>query len=74
MRKAPQKVRRGVWVAPWDGPEGETIIVAVNRLGRRVDYRILAEEDANEQAVAEAVAELWEVLNRVNPIPALQVI
>ena len=70
MRKATFGIGRGVWLAPWRGPNGEMILVAVTRDGRRIDERVLRPQDGHVQAADE----LWEMLERVDPMPALQVI
>lgn len=73
MQRAKYKnghVARGVWVAPWMGPSGETIIVAVARDGRRVAERELT---AGDDHVGAGDA-LWVLLERADPMPRLQVI
>ena len=61
---------RGVWVSQWRGPNGETILVAVTRDGRRIAERVLGPGDGHVQAADE----LWELLDRLDPMPILQVI
>lgn len=63
-------VGRGVWVAPWMGPNGETILVAVRRDDRKVSERMLAFGDDHVQASED----LWDELERADPQPALKVI
>ena len=50
---------RGVWIAPWLGPSGETILVALDREERQVgDVALVAtNEDINE-----ASDRLWQRL------------
>jgi hypothetical protein len=52
------------------GPNGETILVAVNRGDRLVEQRMLAPGDGHVQATDE----LWSTLEREDPIPNLQII
>lgn len=72
MHKAACKagVGRGVWVAPWMGPNGETILVAVKRDDRLVAERMLSFGDDHVQASDE----LWRALERADPCPVLRVI
>lgn len=72
MRKATfsSGVGRGVWVAPWMGPNGELILVAVRRDDRRVAERVLSAGDDH----VKASDELWAAIEREDPLPALKVI
>ena len=70
MRRATFGVGRGVWVAPWMGESGETILVAVRRDGRRAGSRTLL---AGDDHIGAADA-LWAILERDDPEPMLKVI
>lgn len=72
MRKATFSagVGRGVWVAPWMGPNGEIILVAVRRNDRMVDQRMLLFGDDHVRAADE----LWAALEREDPQPNLKII
>jgi hypothetical protein len=70
MRRATLGVGRGVWVAPWMGKNGETILVAVTRDDRRIEERTLSPGDGHVQAVDE----LWDILERADPERMLKVI
>lgn len=63
-------VGRGVWVAPWMGRDGETILVAVRRDGCLVAERSLRFGDDHVRASEE----LWDELERADPQPELKVI
>jgi hypothetical protein len=63
-------VGRGVWVAPWMGPNGELILVAVRRDDRKVAERMLAFGDDHVRASEE----LWMLLEQSDPMPILKVI
>lgn len=70
VRTATCGIGRGVWVAPWTGPNGETILVAVRRDSRTCGWRLLAAGDDH----AGASDELWETLEREDAQPILKVI
>jgi hypothetical protein len=72
VRKAPvgASIGRGVWVAPWQGPNGETILVAVSRKRRKIAERLLSPGDDHVGA-GEA---LWDMIERDDPEPMLKVI
>jgi hypothetical protein len=63
-------VGRGVWVAPWMGPNGELILVAVSRTDRRLGEIMLALGDNH----VKASEDLWAIVERDDPMPMLQVI
>ena len=63
-------VERGVHVAPWMGPNGELVLVAVSRHHRRIAERMIPMGDGHVFA-ADA---LWDVLEREDPLPNLHVI
>jgi hypothetical protein len=65
MRKATfgDAQRRGVFVAPWTGENGEIILVAVT-----CDRRRIAERLVPFGAAAHAIAdELWDLLEAADP-------
>jgi hypothetical protein len=70
VRTATFGVGRGVFVAPWNGRNGERILVAVDRQNRFVEKRLIP---AGEPDIR-ASDELWELLERLDPVPALKVI
>lgn len=72
MRRATFKngVGRGVFVEPWMGRNGETILVAVDRHNRRLAEIELAVGDDHFGASER----LWAVVERDDPIPTLKVI
>lgn len=70
VRKSTFGVGRGVWVAPWMGENGETILVAVHRNNRLIDQRVLKFGDDHVQASED----LWALLDRIDPMPVLRII
>jgi hypothetical protein len=52
-----------VWFAPWLGPNGETVLVALTRNGRVLEQRIVGPEDSSD----DAVEELWDALENADP-------
>lgn len=62
---------RGVFFAPWLGPNGETVLFAVRRNGTLLDQPT---EIPARQNPAIALDELWERLDRDDPVPGLRVI
>ena len=73
MRRTPSNstnVGRGVWVAPWMGPNGELVVVAVSRRNRLLAERIIAPGD-NSDAIGQ---ELWAIVERDDPLDIFQVI
>lgn len=72
MRKANggANVGRGVWVAPWMGPDGETILVAVKRNGRLATWTMLRPGDDH----VGASDDLWSILEAQDPEPMLKAI
>lgn len=60
-QRAPM-ISRGVWCAPWDGPNGEIILVAVSSAGRRLEERLVSvAEDYLE--VAETMLDRLDALD-----------
>jgi len=71
MRHGAQLYGRGVWIAPWMGPNGETVLVALNRHDRQLGDVILIPAGGNHLAASD---ELWARVERDDPIPNLRVI
>ena len=71
MRHGRQPYGRGVWVAPWQGSNGETILVALDRHDRQIGDTILIPRGGNEIA---ARAELSARVERIDSMPKLRVI
>jgi hypothetical protein len=71
MRKATFGVGRGVWVAPWVGPNGEIVLLALRR-----DNRLAGEPHVIPLGASHVLAadELWERLDREDPEQRLQII
>lgn len=63
-------IERGVWIAQWLGENGETIMVAVRRDGRRVGERLLSPGDDH----LGAADELWDLLDSHDPPPPLSLV
>ena len=63
-------IERGVWVAQWLGENGETILVAVRRNGRRVAERLLGVGDDH----LGAADELWRLLDDADPPPPMRLV
>lgn len=62
MKTTPSKStkhERGVFVAPWVGPNGEHVLIAIDSRGRLVGEPTTVEGDCVFQQVAEV---LWELL------------
>ncbi len=58
-------VARGVYYLPWTGPNGETLLAAVDRNGRRLlDASVLPGRDEDATILA-----LWDLLDRADPPP-----
>ena len=70
MKRASAGVERGVWIAPWLGANGETILVAVRRDGRELAQRPLNPDDDHLRASDE----LWERLDADDPQPTLTLV
>jgi len=61
---------RGVWQAPWFGPDGELILVSVTRARRRLREVVIPHGGSRIEAADSLLAEL----ERDDPIPMLRVI
>jgi hypothetical protein len=66
-----QSYGRGVWIAPWLGPNGETILVALNRHERQLGEQMMISPGSNSLAASD---ELWARVERDDPVPQLRVI
>lgn len=71
MRKAKAGVGRGVWVAPWIGPNGEFVLIAITRERKLACEPRVIPVGANHVAAGD---ELWDLLEAADPIPKLQII
>ncbi|MHB1097860.1 MAG: hypothetical protein ACYC3F_17005 [Gemmatimonadaceae bacterium] len=61
---------RGIHLAPWLGPDGELVLVAVTSKGRTLREPITLPHGADRIGAAEA---LWEELERADPVAHLKV-
>lgn len=61
---------RGVWVAPWKGPDGEMVLVALNRLERYLSHRLVKTGESSHAAADD----LWSIVERDDPERLLQII
>jgi hypothetical protein len=59
---------RGVWLAPWVGPNGEAVFVAVTRERKLAGEPLLVPRGANHMRASD---ELWARLDADDPIPSL---
>lgn len=66
-----QAFGRGVWMAPWLGPNGETILVAVTREKRLAGEPVIVPIGGNHVAASD---ELWDRLDGRDPIPNLKLV
>jgi hypothetical protein len=55
---------RGVWVAPWMGPDGELILVARKRDNREACPPVYVQPGQNSVEIADS---LWDVLDLKDP-------
>ena len=62
---------RGVWMAPWVGPNGETILVAVTRERKLAGDPVLVPLGGNH---VNAGDELWARLDEDDPMPNLKLV
>lgn len=69
-RGSPVVLGRGVWIAQWQGPNGEAILIAVDRMNRQVGERMVA-AGCDYQFAAD---QLWERLEAVDDAPVLTLV
>jgi hypothetical protein len=62
---------RGVWVAPWRGPNDEIVLLAVSRWHRLLGAPRIVPAGANH---VQASDDLWARVERDDPIPSLHII
>lgn len=60
MKPSPEKLNRGVWVLPYLGPNGETVMVAIRADGRILGQPVLVPWAADG---IQAALDLWDVLD-----------
>lgn len=60
-----QLLTRGVWLAPWLGPSGELVLLAINRERKLAADPVVIPSGADQIEVA---TRLWEKLDQVDPI------
>lgn len=56
---------RGVWNAPWTGPNGELVLIALESRGRLIDGPVAVPRGVDHVTVADT---LWELLDTVDPL------
>ena len=57
---------RGVWKAPWRGPNGELVLFAMDSKKRLADGPLTVSHQADHVKAADG---MWELLDRVDPQP-----
>lgn len=57
--------RRGVWVAPWQGPNGEIVLFSIDSHSKLVAGPFIVPAGSDHIAASEA---LWEELEAVDPL------
>jgi hypothetical protein len=67
---AASRLTRGIWEVPFFGPEGETILVAIDRAGRRIEERSVP-PGANRVIVQD---ELLARLDVEDPVRRLEIV
>ncbi len=71
MQHGAKPYGRGVWIAPWMGPNGEMILVGLNRHDRQIGDPLMIPLGGNHLAASD---ELWKRVDRDDPMPQLRVI
>lgn len=61
-----QPLGRGVYVAPWCGPQGELVLLAITSAGRLACDPLMIPHGADRVAAADA---LWDALEEADPDP-----
>ena len=54
---------RGVWVAPWVGPEGELVVYAIQRNRQLATEPLTIPHGANRLAIVDSLYELLDVVD-----------
>ena len=62
---------RGVYVAPWMGPDGEFVLLAITREKKLACQPVVVPIGSNHVLASD---ELWDVLERDDPLPDLKII
>jgi hypothetical protein len=71
MRTARIGLGRGVYVAPWVGPEGEVVLLAITRDGKLAGDPLIIQHGGNH---VEAGDRMWDRLEEGDPIPILRIV
>jgi hypothetical protein len=66
MRVATIGVGRGVYVAPWMGPDDELVLIAITAAGKLAAPPLTIPHGASRLAASD---ELWAAVERVDPDP-----
>ena len=61
----PPSLNRGVWVAPWTGPNGETVVYAIDSTNRLLASPVVIPHGTDHVALADR---LWQELDRQDPV------
>lgn len=64
-------IERGVFVAPWLGPNGETVLIAISRAGRLAGEPLTIPVGGNHVELGDA---MWDRLDADDPEPRLRLI
>lgn len=62
---------RGVWIAPWTGPNGEIVLFKRDRWKRLVGEPRMIQAGENHVLIGE---QMWEELDAADPVPELRII
>ncbi len=68
---ATKPVGRGVWIAPWVGPNGETVLLAITRFRKLVGEPVTIPNGTSHHVACDA---LWAQLDQEDPTPKLAVL
>lgn len=71
MQTAKFGLGRGVYVAPWMGPKGEIVLIALTRFRKLAGEPFVVPIGSSHVLAGDA---LWERLEHDDPIPRLQII
>lgn len=61
-----QQLRKGVYVAPWMGPDGELVLLAITATRRLAVPPLTIAHGADRVAASD---ELWDALDQAEPDP-----